>query len=143
MKGRILWLDNDRIFIRPHIRRLRSEGFEVTHVHQPGEAIDLLSEGPRYDLFILDVMLPIAGERARQLIPNSMTDSGRFTGVVLYERFVTQLDEPPKVLAFTLREDSKVREALIDAGLPESAILTKGECADARDFVTRVSQFFD
>jgi len=85
MSRRILWIDNDRIFLSPHVHRLVVEGYAVEQAFTLSEGLEKLKER-RYDLVILDVMVPVR-EQEEDLFPPGETDLGRKSGLAFYRRF--------------------------------------------------------
>jgi CheY-like chemotaxis protein len=139
---RILWLDNDRIFIRPLLRRLRGEGHVVDHVTTAAEALSKLAQpGPMYDVIILDVMLSVTPEDEAHGLSAGATNSGRQAGLVFYRRFLAPNPTGPRVVVLTIREDAEIREAFSAAGLPVRQFRTKGEVADPQVLVTLLREF--
>ncbi len=58
--ARVLLVDDDRELCQMLTEYLATEHFEVTAVHDGGDALDLLRRG-EFDIVILDVMLPSVG----------------------------------------------------------------------------------
>ena len=141
---KILWLDNDQVFIRPHIRRLRAEGHDVDHVLEPTEALNLLkSRTMDYNLLILDVMMGYESEQEKLGLLPGETDSGRQTGLVFYRRHIAGKRDMPPVVVLSIRNDMEIRQAFLDAGLPSTHYQTKDEIADTRAFVDYVTRLTD
>jgi len=138
---RILWLDNDKVFLRSHMRRLRLEGHHVDQVAEPSEALSRLdAPGPPYDLLILDVMLPWDDQSGPRSLPVAETNLGRNAGLVFYRRFLAQGTLVPRVLVLTQREDLEVSQEFCEAGLPERCFMTKSAVADSGKFISWVRE---
>jgi CheY-like chemotaxis protein len=56
-RRRILWVDDEVDFLRPHIHLLEERGYQVTAVTNGEDAISLILSEP-YDLILLDQMMP-------------------------------------------------------------------------------------
>lgn len=59
-KRKILWADDEIDMLRPHIKFLEQKGFDVTAVPSGEDALTSL-EGGRYDVVLLDEMMPGLG----------------------------------------------------------------------------------
>jgi CheY-like chemotaxis protein len=59
-RRRILWADDEIDLLRPHIKFLEQKGFAVTAVPNGEDALSLLA-GERYDVVLLDEMMPGMG----------------------------------------------------------------------------------
>src|SRR5450631_2245278 len=72
--ARVLLVDDDRVLCQMLTEYLNAEHFEVKSVHDGGEALAEL-EGSRFEIVILDVMLPSVGgfDVLRQLGANHAT----------------------------------------------------------------------
>jgi CheY-like chemotaxis protein len=139
MTAKILWIDNDKLFLDMAIFRLQEEGHDVTQVYTVADGLARLSKG-HYNLVILDVMMPLAPEEDA-LLPEVETDFGKKTGLVLYKRIRGPLVESKTpVLVFTIREDPTIREELQAAGLPAGSFMTKSEGADTRVLARKVTE---
>lgn len=57
-RKKILWADDEMDHLRPHVKFLEDRGFRVEGVTNGEDAIALASEGERFDLVILDEMMP-------------------------------------------------------------------------------------
>ncbi|HET9887384.1 MAG TPA: response regulator, partial [bacterium] len=61
-RKRILWADDEIDLLRPHMKFLEDRGFQVEGVTTGEDAVALASDpGARYDLVILDEMMPGIG----------------------------------------------------------------------------------
>lgn len=57
--NRILWIDDEIEFLKPHIMFLTSKGYEVTPVVAGADALDMLEKNPgRWDVILLDENMP-------------------------------------------------------------------------------------
>jgi len=139
MPKRILWIDNDRVFLRPHRLRLDTEGYMVKQTYILKEGIDDL-EKDNYDLVILDIMMPVK-EHEEALFPPSITDEGRKSGLIFYKKCINIMKEKRiPVLVFTIREDADIRNGFLDAGLSAKNFMTKSEGADTAVFLAKVKE---
>jgi CheY-like chemotaxis protein len=142
MTGKILWVDNDRVFLEPHLLRLQVEGYEVVQAFTLTQGMTELETG-RFDMLILDVMMPVK-EHEEMRFPPDQTDCGRKSGLVFYRQCKRtgvlnnrgQREVP--VLVFTIREDGEIKAEFLRAGLPPDHFMTKSEGADAGLFAAKV-----
>ena len=112
MSKRILWLDNDKVFLRPSLFRLELAGFTVTQVFSTTEALQELDSG-QFDMLILDLMLQVS-EDEEDLFPAWETNSGTETGFVFYKKFGEDLEQRgTKLMVYTIREDKYIRDKLL------------------------------
>ena len=58
MKKRILIVDDDDVTVETLIQRLKNEEFEAHSVNNAYQALDLMIKNTKFDLIILDLMLP-------------------------------------------------------------------------------------
>ncbi len=91
---RILFVDDEPIFIQAYVEEFRLRGIDVEIVKDADACMKAMADHPAIDLFIIDVMLP-PGEA----FDHSETSGGRITGLLL-SRAVRQLypDTPIVVL---------------------------------------------
>lgn len=138
---RILWLDNDVNYLMPYVEELKREGFDVTVVRTVGEAEFRLDDpkGVRYDLLILDVMIPTKNESEEADYPPEETAHGYRTGLVFYRRRKKALAAAGmKILVFTVVLEDEVCNDFTAEGLPEENYATKYSLRDASAFLRRV-----
>jgi len=140
MGKKILWLDNDRVFLRPIIEVLRLKGFEVIQAVTLRNAEEAMDAWPQPDLLILDVMIPVRpGEE--DIIDPDETSLGQKTGLLFYQKFKSHFEKGgTKVLVCTLREDTKLRKECESAGLPVNRFITKSEMANIESFVRTITE---
>jgi len=140
MAHRILWFDNDLDFLPPYADALRDEGHRVTAVGTLADA-DRELAASRYDLLILDVMIPTHSEVEEQQYPPEATNKGTETGLLYYRTWRDRLTKAgTAVLILTVRPDSNIRQMFKDAGAPAAAISTKLDLRNVNDFITKVEQ---
>lgn len=138
MPTHILWLDNDLPYIRPYVKALRDKGYEVNDVATLTEAEELLKEH-KFDLAILDVMVPTQSEEEIENYPNNKTDFGHKTGVVFYKRMRNILkDKMPLVAVMTVRLDQDIRDEFVESGLNPKNFSTKYNVRDVSDFLQMI-----
>lgn len=138
MLKQVLWLDNDVAYIAPYRDELEESGYKVTSVRTVGEADFRLRNG-KYDLLILDVMVPTKGDEEEKDYPPAKTDFGHKTGLVLYLQKKRELDAAKtKVFVFTVRLDESVKDEFIAADLPLTNFATKFALRDVADFLKKV-----
>jgi len=139
MFKRILWIDDDRLFLNAHKLRLELEGYSVTQPFTLKDGAHEL-ETEKYDLLILDAMIPVAEDEGIEF-PLNQTSGGRQAGLVFYRRYKKIIGEKDiKTLIYTIREDPELVRLLNNEGLQLQNILSKSEGADVAVFLARVKQ---
>jgi CheY-like chemotaxis protein len=92
-RGRILWVDDEADFLKPHVMRLEEEGYQVDTVMNGDDALQLLGAEP-YDLVLLDEQMP--GLR----------------GIEVLGRLRRRMGRLPVVMVTKSEEDVTLREAI-------------------------------
>ncbi len=139
MSKRVLWIDNEDIFIRPHIFRLRAEGYTVVQALSLTDGEQEIKKH-QYDLLILDVMMNESAEEEASY-PPAETDFGKKAGLLFYRRFAGLLARRgTKLLVLTVRVDPGIRREFLDAGLPAGCFVTKAEVRDTAVFLSKVGE---
>lgn len=134
MSKNILWLDNDPTWIDPYVAAIKQMGHEVTVVTTVTKA-ELAIKSNRYDLLILDVMVPTKTEEEEIAYPPELTKGGTQTGLVFYQRMKELIvAADTRVLAMTLRLDEKIKDAFIAEGLPADSFATRLTLRDVSVF---------
>jgi len=134
---RVLWIDDDRLFLEPHVLTLELEGYRVDRAYTLSEAATLLFAN-KYSLVILDIMLSVKAEEEAEY-PPSQTEHGKKAGVVFLKKHIELLRaEGTKVLVFTIRSEDGLRDELARAGLEEDSFMTKAEGEDTAVFLKKV-----
>jgi CheY-like chemotaxis protein len=140
----ILWLDNDEAQTTAYVNALTRTGNTVKVVTRISECERLLNESQtsqRYDLLILDVMIPTRNEEEEKKYDPSTTERGMATGLAIFREWSARLETMgTKVLALTARLDRTLREKFAATGLPREAFATKFDLRDSREFLARVSK---
>jgi len=132
MGKRILWLDNDRVFLRPVIEVMRLEGFDVIQVYSLSEAMEELDNT---GMLILDVMMPVREDESHILNVDE-TQGGQATGLCFYRKYKVRLEElKVQVVVCTIRESIELRKEFEEAGLPPERFIFKSEIADIECFL--------
>lgn len=134
----ILWIDNDRAYIRPHVKALEAEGYQVTILDTVSEATNLLTESD-YDLVILDVMIPMSELDEADGYSPELTDCGHKTGLAFYIRNRdSMIERHIPVMVVTIRIDQSVVDEFIAAGLPQRCFVNKYSVRDPWSLVEKV-----
>lgn len=141
MSLRVLWLDNDLANVEPWVETLKDEGFEPDVVETVAEAEKALSTN-KYDLLILDVMIPTMNDQEELRYKPEITALGNKTGLLFY-KFNKETFEKTgtKVLIMTVRLDKVIMDEFINAGLPKNSYATKYELRKAPVFIKKFSLF--
>lgn len=138
MTNRILWLDNDSAYTMFHVSLLEKEGYDVTVATTVTEADQYLAQG-RYDLLILDVMVPSKTAREEEAYPPNETEHGYRMGLVFYSKHKQILkDKNTQVLVHTVRLDKAIQDSFSKAGLELKYFSTKYELQDVSEFLEKV-----
>jgi CheY-like chemotaxis protein len=141
MTKRILWLDNDRTYIKYYVRALGDEGYEVTVKKSVSEIESAINDGGTYALLIMDIMIPSVSEEEEKRYPPEETDRGLKMGLVFYRRMKGALDSAgTKVLAMTARLDESIQNEFAEAGLPGECFTTKVDVAKVPAFLKKVGE---
>jgi CheY-like chemotaxis protein len=142
-RQRILWIDNDKAYLRAFVDRLE-ESCDVVVAGTVTEAESALRETASgtgdirpFDLVIIDVMMPTDGEQEEVEYPPAETDDGLHTGLLFYKRMSKVLARAA-VMVLTVRIDKGIRKAFIDNGLPQASFVTKMEVQKWPDFIRKV-----
>jgi CheY-like chemotaxis protein len=137
---RILWIDNDQANIRAFVNGLREAGYTVDVVTSVSAAEELLVTN-RFDLLILDIMIPTMSEKEEEKYPPDETDNGHSTGLLFLKRLGADLVKAGTVvMAFTVRVDKGILRAFEESGLPRSQFVTKMEVREWADFLRKVEE---
>jgi len=139
MSKRILWIDNDTVWLSTFRKSLIQEGYEVNQVLSLTRGFEEL-ERDKYDLLILDVMMPVRTEEEGDY-PSSKTNGGHKSGLVFYVKHKETLAAKGiAVFVFTIREDQQIRDDFFALGLPERCYMTKAEAGEIDVFLERVEE---
>jgi CheY-like chemotaxis protein len=139
MSKRVLWLDNDEAYIQEYRAALEKEGMYAKAVTTVTEAEEAIRNDSKYDLLILDVMIPTKSEDEELDYPPEETNSGLKTGLVFYRRMKEQLKAlGTKVIVMTVRLDKGIREEFKEAGLEEHYYFTKMTLRESPFFVEKI-----
>lgn len=137
---KILWLENDLAYHQVFADYLRMKGHDVRLTGRLREAEALLSSG-RFDLLILDVMIPTWEPEEEERYPPDETKRGHLTGLLFY-RYMQENPELKKipVLVYTIQRDAQLLVAFKQEGLPESCFATKYEYRDPEALLEKVEE---
>jgi CheY-like chemotaxis protein len=142
MSKRILWLDNDPAYVTVYKSYLEDQPqqYVVNLVPTITEAEKYLAEG-KYDLLILDAMIPTFGDEEELAYPPDETDRGLKTGLAFFVRHKQKLTEGnTKVLVLTARIDPDIKIAFAQAGLKIDHVVEKPEVGAVGDFLEKVQE---
>jgi CheY-like chemotaxis protein len=138
MPKRILWFDNDRAYLIPFVDALTDEGYQVEVAEDLTEAEQFLNKS-RYDLVILDVMIPTKSELEETRYRPEETDLGYKTGLIFYGKLKTELAKlGTRTMVMTVRLDKAIMDEFIKSGLPPAAYATKYEMSDPLLFLRKI-----
>lgn len=139
-KPSILWLDNDRPFVRSYAEALVERGAHVIVVRSAHEAWEQL-RGNEFDMIIIDIMIPLMpGDEIHDLSAEN-TLAGRATGLQFYRTLQAEYEgREIAVLVLTVRIDSEIADAFTDAGLEEEEFATKVALRRVDDFLIRINR---
>jgi CheY-like chemotaxis protein len=138
MAKEIIWLDNDAAFVEPYVQQLNDEGYKVSVVETVTEAEEALG-GHRYDLLILDAMIPTKNEEEEKRFPPDETNRGLNMGLAFYRRWRGPLrDSETRVLALTVRIDEAIQREFMNLGLPPEGFTRKTRVKRVQDVSQKV-----
>lgn len=136
----ILWLDNDLGYITPYVQALEEVRYEVVRTRKVSQAEDLL-RSRRFDLLILDVMIPTLSEAEEVVYPPGDTDNGHKTGFLFYQRMKQGLIAAgTPVLVFSVRSDRSIQASFDHEGLPPGDFVPKQNLRHTCEFMRKVQQ---
>lgn len=143
MPKQILWLDNDSDYLEPYVETLTDEGFQVTVASTITEAEKALGES-RFDLMLLDVMIPTVSDEEEKVYRPQVTDLGNKTGLLVYRNYKDLFRKAgTPVLVMTVRLDKPIMDEFIKAGLPSDRFATKYDLRDVNVFLEKVQSILD
>jgi len=116
---------------------LERAGFDVTLTKSLEDAERHLA-AVRFDVVLLDVMIPITSRDEASGYSGEETDDSHKTGLAFYLKHKKQLAKHGNIMVFTVRVDKPIRDEFVAAGLKEEDFVTKLELRDARAFVEAV-----
>lgn len=142
MPKRLVWADNDKVFLGPHLLRLQFEGYEVERTFTITKAEQKL-RSDKFSLIILDCMMPVTPSE-EDAYSAKETNFGKKTGLVFYHRWKEWLaSRNVTVLIFTIREDSAIQSKFMNEGLPSRNFMTKSEGKRPTVLVARVRELME
>jgi CheY-like chemotaxis protein len=138
MLRQILWLDNDPAYLEPFVEALKEENYSVTVVESLTEAEKSLQQ-EKFDLMIIDVMIPTLNSREETRYEPEETDLGYKTGLIFYKHNREILRRSnTRIMVMTVRLDKAIMDEFVKAGLPSNAFATKYEMSDPISFLDKV-----
>lgn len=138
MSKRILWIDNDPQYIKPFVLAMEDEGYAVSIAKTVSQGERLITN-QRFDLVILDVMIPTMSEKEEETYPPDETEDSHKTGLLFYKRHVGVLTKNnTPILVMTVRIDKSITKDFLDAGLPPSNFVTKMELRETPVFLEKI-----
>lgn len=138
MPKRILWLDNDPAYLEPFIEVLTDESYEVEVVATVADAEKAL-RAHKYDLLVLDVMIPTVNPDEEKRFDPTLTQLGYKTGLIFYtlnKGLITS--SGIKILVMTVRLDKSIMDEFVTAGLSPSCFATKYDLRDTTVFLAKI-----
>lgn len=138
MSKKILWLDNDPAYLDPYVEALTEAGYHPTVVTTVSAAEQKL-RADKYDLLLLDVMIPTKSESEEHTYSPEKTDSGLKTGLIFYQQMKEMLDQSStSVLVMTVRLDSGIYEEFKKSGLDPENFCTKMSLRQTPVFIKKI-----
>ncbi|MFO1429509.1 MAG: TIR domain-containing protein [Candidatus Competibacteraceae bacterium] len=139
MAKKILWLDDDPAQVSPYLEILDDEGYSAKVVSSVTEAESLLNSD-RYDLFILDVMIPTRNLDEENRFSPDETERGRKLGLYFYRKYKEKFKlNETQVLVLTQRIDLDICDEFIKSGLKHGQFCTKFALRDVEIFLKKVN----
>ncbi len=144
MKKRVLWLDNDLAYVETYREAIEKQGIFAKAVATITDAIQEINSVPKYDVLILDVMIPTKSEDEEKICPPLETNSGLKTGLVFYRRMKERLKQHgTRVMVMTVRLDKGIQEEFKAEGLPENLYYTKMTLREIPLFIATVKELLN
>ena len=138
MTKKILWFDDDPAQVKPYLETLNEEGYFAEVVSNITEAESLLNNS-RYDLFILDVMIPTKNSGEENRFSPEKTERGRKLGLYFFLKYKEKLQgNNTQTLVLTQRLDLNIRDEFIKAGLQPDHFCTKFALRDVEIFLLKI-----
>ena len=136
---RILWLEED--YLEAFEAALQSKGFSVTRAFFISDAVKQLEES-RFDLLLLDVMIPIEDQDIRLGFTKSTTAGGDRSGIAFYQKYRDKLNsEGIQVLVYTILGDNdETKQAFVDLGLKPENYIDKVSSSNVNDLIQHVEK---
>jgi hypothetical protein len=97
--------------------------------------------GSKFDLLLLDVMIPSVGPEEEERYQPAVTELGTKTGYLFYLTNKELLEKSGmRVLVMTVRLDKTIMDEFVKAGLPRHNFATKYDLRDANDFLSKIQK---
>ena len=136
----ILFIDNDPAASQPYVAELKDSGYQVTVISTLSEA-ELAVNYRKYDLLVLDAMMPTMSDEEDKIYHPNNNDYQRKEGVIFYRRTKEHLlKSGTPVLVLTVRLDNEIREAFLKEGLPRQNYSTKLALREPAVFINKVKK---
>lgn len=117
-----------------------TDEYEVTHVTTVTEAEKRLAKS-RYNLLIMEVMIPVRGSAEMYRYPPSETDCGHKTGLIFYRHNREILGQAGTLtVILTIRTDRNIKQSFIDSGLPADQYLEAADYQEIGQFISKISE---
>jgi hypothetical protein len=119
----ILWLDDD------YMEVLESEmalfDYKVHHVYHVNVAYNKLKSNQRFDLLLLDLMIPLHIDDAKLGFISKTTNDGTETGLIFYRNCHKIIkNSGMHVIVYSINKiDEHIKTAFSELGLPKTYIL--------------------
>ena len=97
----ILFIDDEKRYVKNYIEELEEVGFEVNYINNVGDALEFIKskESKKIESIVLDVMMP-----SGKIFTNEETEEGLNTGIEFYKKF---RDNFPNTKVFVLTNVSR------------------------------------
>lgn len=136
---RLLWIEED--YLAAFEAALGAKGYTIERAFFLSNAVACL-EKEKYDLILLDVMIPIEEEDVELGFTGANTSGGDRSGLEFFRRYCTRLktlDVP--VLVYTIcGDDPKVKQDFVDLGLPPENYVDKVSASNVNDLIAHVER---
>jgi hypothetical protein len=138
-KYRVLWLEDD--YMEALETAMQLSDYDVNHVFYVNDAYNLLTSNERYDLLLLDVMLPVRAADIKLGFTNEATKGATETGLLFYKKFQEIINRlKMRVVVYTINAvDELVCQGFHELGLPEEQILDKVDNANVNDLLSAIA----
>ena len=128
MPKRIAFVDDDVTLTSYYVEALSSIGYEPTHFKSPDSCFSAIRAGSRYDLYIIDLMMPSYGTYTKK-----QTSNGLKTGAI-FTKELREIDpETPIIVITNLNVEPVFLEVKKDLSeMPNVFVVQKAEFTPTR-----------
>ena len=140
---KVMWLDNDPAYQQLYAEDLLGREIEVSVAASALECERAVQKS-KYDVLILDVMIPTVSEEEEGIYPPEMTEKGHQTGLTFIQRNSGRLKEAgTAVMVITARSDEEIHGRFAAAGFPMDRFFTRVLLHDPAGLADQIQRIAD